>query len=107
MSEMSSGPYGDLPHEELILRDYLAAHRTTLANDRTLLAYMRTTLTFLIGGASFIQFFDALVLRVIGWIFVPAAVVTLLMGFFNYRRMKRSLKQIATADRSHAPTPQE
>lgn len=104
---MSKDPYGDLSQDELILRDYLAAHRTTLANDRTLLAYMRTTLTFLIGGASFIQFFDAVVLRVIGWIFVPAAVITLLMGLVNYHRMRRSLSKIAGADRSDAPMSQE
>ena len=104
---MSETPYSEFSKEELILRDYLAAHRTTLANDRTLLAYTRTTLTFLIGGASFIQFFDAVVVRVIGWVFVPAAVITLLLGFVNYQRMKRSLKRIGTADAARPPASAE
>jgi len=92
--ETSEGPYSRFGAEDLILRDYLAAHRTTLANDRTLLAYLRTTLTFLIGGASFVQFFDALVVRTLGWVFIPAAAVTLIVGIVRYEKMKRSLGEI-------------
>ena len=94
--ETSEHPYSQFGTEDLILRDHLAAHRTTLANDRTLLAHLRTTLTFLIVGVSFVQFFDALVVRAAGWVFIPAAAVTLIVGIVRYEKMKRSLGEIGT-----------
>ena len=47
---MADAPYGDRSPEELILRDILAADRTSLANERTFLAYIRTALTLVIGS---------------------------------------------------------
>jgi len=84
-------PYGRLSKDELILRDRLAAQRTVLANERTLLAYTRTALTFLIGGATFLQFFGHVAAQVLGWIFLPAAGITAVVGGHHYRRMKRLL----------------
>jgi putative membrane protein len=92
--EMSGGAYAEFSQEELILRDYLAAHRTTLANDRTLLAYVRTTLTFLIGGVSFIQFFDSPFVRGTGWAFLPLALIVLAVGLLRYGRMRSALAEI-------------
>ena len=40
---MNNAPYTQFKKEELILRDYLAADRTALANERTLMAYIRTS----------------------------------------------------------------
>lgn len=82
------------PAKQLILRDYLAADRTVLANERTLLAYLRTTLTFLIGGATFLQFFDSVLIQVLGWAFLPAALVTALVGIRRFRAMKRALTRV-------------
>ena len=84
-------PYGEFRKEELILRDHLAAQRTVLANERTLLAYTRTALTFLIGGVTFLQFFGHPAAQALGWIFLPAAGVTAVVGGHHYRRMKRLL----------------
>lgn len=104
--DVSESPYSRFCEEELILRDYLAAHRTVLANERTLLAYLRTTLTLLIGGASFVQFFDSLFVRTMGWAFIPISVAVFLVGLVKYQAMRRSLAQIGSErpERpSHAP----
>lgn len=37
---MEEEPYSRFDQEELIIRDYLAADRTVLANERTFLAYV-------------------------------------------------------------------
>jgi len=84
-------PYEQFRKEELILRDRLAAQRTVLANERTLLAYTRTSLTFLIGGVTFLQFFGHIAAQLLGWVFLPAALVTAAVGGHHYRRMKRLL----------------
>jgi putative membrane protein len=76
---------------QLILRDLLAADRTQLANELTLLAYMRTALTLFIAGVSFIQFFDHLLVEIIGWLFVPLWIWLAWFGTFRFHRMKKPL----------------
>jgi putative membrane protein len=73
------------------LRDYLADHRTILANERTFLAYLRTALTLFVAGVSFIRFFDSLPVEVVGWIFLPFGLITLLLGAFRYRKTREEL----------------
>lgn len=90
-------PYAQSSKEELILRDYLAAQRTVLANERTLLAYTRTALTLLIGGVTFIEFFGQVAAHALGWVFLPAAGLTVVVGVLKYRRMKDSLVRIGGA----------
>ena len=102
---MHETPYSQLPGTELILRDYLAAHRTVLANDRTVLAYIRTTLTFLIGGVTFIQFFESALVRAVGWSFVPLAAVVLLVGSLKYVRMNAALGRIGADGPQEASHP--
>ena len=91
--------YSRLCEGELILRDHLAAQRTVLANERTALAYLRTVLTFLIGGASFIQFFDLLAIKLLGWVFIPMALLVGVFGLVKYVQVKRLLGQIGSAPR--------
>jgi putative membrane protein len=98
--ETPGTPYSRFCGDELILRDHLAAQRTVLANERTALAYLRTMLTFLIGGASFIQFFDSLLIEVLGWIFLPASLVVGAFGLGKYVKVKRQLAQIGSTERS-------
>jgi putative membrane protein len=92
-------PYSQVCEDELILRDHLAAERTVLANERTALAYLRTMLTFLIGGATFIQFFDSLAIKLLGWVFIPTALVLGVYGMVKYAQVKRLLAQIGSAAR--------
>ena len=79
---------------DLVLRDYLAAHRTILANDRTWLGYMRTALTLFVAGVTFIKFFDNKILLVIGWIFVPIGILLLIIGFWKYQKVRRMIHSI-------------
>ena len=44
--------------DDLIIRDYLAIQRTSLANVRTLLSYVRTSLYFLVSGTALIKVED-------------------------------------------------
>lgn len=71
---------------ELELRDYLAAHRTVLANDRTWISYVRTALALFVSGATLIKFFDSKMFFVIGWIFIPVSIIILLIGIWNHHK---------------------
>ena len=57
-------PYARFKEQDLILRDYLAADRTALANETTFLAYLRTVLALVAGGVSLVHFFDSLATEV-------------------------------------------
>ncbi|MBD3234958.1 MAG: DUF202 domain-containing protein [candidate division Zixibacteria bacterium] len=74
--------------KDLPLLDNLAANRTILANERTYLSYMRTALTMFIAGLTFIKFFEGGLVKTIGWIFLPVAAATIIVGFIRYKRMK-------------------
>ena len=96
------GPYGNMQARDLIFRDLLAIDRTVLANERTLLAYVRTALTLLLVGLSFVHLpdlhpdpsFGGLIYDVAGWLFVAAAVLVLVIGYFRYRGFKADILSI-------------
>lgn len=73
---------------------FLAAERTRLANHRTFLAYQRTALTLFVAGVTFIRFFEHVLFEVIGWVFIPAALVTVLVGIIRYRRIRNRIQHI-------------
>ncbi|MBN1774231.1 MAG: DUF202 domain-containing protein [Deltaproteobacteria bacterium] len=73
--------------------DLLAAERTVLANERTLLAFARTALTLFVAGLTFIHFFPGGGLHIVGWAFVPAGVLLMLLGLWVYRRTWRRTRQ--------------
>ncbi len=87
-------PYASFKKEEITLRDHLAADRTILANERTFLAYIRTALTFFVSGATFIKFFDSLILEVLGWVFVPIAIYVFILGTRRYIKMKKDISPL-------------
>ena len=74
-------------------RDHLAVNRTNLANERTLLSYARTALTLFIGGISLVQFFDSLIIQIIGWLFVPISIAVFLNGLAKFEIMKQLIYQ--------------
>jgi putative membrane protein len=61
--------------EKLILRDYLAADRTKMANERTLLAYLRTMIGFAASGVALIKILDEPWAVVAGYICLVLALV--------------------------------
>ena len=86
--------YYDRFYEDMILRDYLALDRTKLANKRTLLSYARTFIAFLATGVGMIKLWDTFILNLIGYVFIAAALLTLVIGIIDYIKMKKSLSAI-------------
>lgn len=72
----------------LSLADQLAAARSILANERTFLSYQRTALTLAVAGFSFIKFFVTPIYIILGWLFIPAAIITIILGTIRYIRMR-------------------
>jgi len=85
--------YAYLCNGTLNLSDHLATIRSILANERTLLAYFRTALTLFVAGVSFIKFFGALVLTIMGWMFVFIGIFTLIVGVVKYKNMKMLIQR--------------
>ncbi len=79
--------------KEMIPRDYLARQRTALANDRTLLSYIRTSLYFLVSGTALIKVEDLQNIKDFGYVSFAISLVTLILGFYNYFRIKRRLEK--------------
>jgi len=76
----------------LILRDKLAIDRTHLANERTFLAYFRSFLVFASSGIAVWQI-DALAeIWYLGFVLLGISPLFLLIGLFNYRRMKHKIE---------------
>jgi putative membrane protein len=86
--------YVSIDRSRMILRDYLATDRTSLANQNTFLAYIRTALTLFVAGITFIRFFDILIVEIIGWAFIPIGIVTFIVGLIRYIHLRRSLRLI-------------
>jgi putative membrane protein len=91
---MADQPYLQYKPEELILRDYLAADRTALANERTLMSYVRTALAMMAAGASALHFLEGMYADVLGSVLVAAGVGALAVGTWRYRWFKRRIDGI-------------
>lgn len=79
--------------EELIVRDYLARQRTTLANERTLLSYIRTSLYFLVSGTALFEVKNLDHIRDFGYLAFGLSTAFLILGIFNFIRVKRKLRK--------------
>jgi len=71
------------------LRDSLAICRTKLAVERTILSYLRTSLTIIVVGLSFIKFFDAPFLTILGWILIGLAPLLFMFGIVRCKRLEK------------------
>ncbi len=92
---MNHNPYTQFKREELILRDYLAADRTVLANERTLMSYIRTSLALAAAGGSLIHFLDSLVANIGGGLLLALAAGVLGWGLQRFIWYKRRLKNFS------------
>jgi putative membrane protein len=90
---MKENPYAKFKRDSLILRDFLAVDRTVLANERTYLAYIRTALAMLILGISGLQFIQVIYVKVIGGTFVVLGIITFIVGFKRYEKMKKQINK--------------
>ncbi|WP_291783068.1 DUF202 domain-containing protein [Cecembia sp.] len=83
----------NLSENDLIVRDYLARQRTYLANDRTLLSYIRTSLYFLVSGTALMEVNALEHVRDLGYLAFALSLGMLLLGFYNYFKVKRKLRK--------------
>lgn len=79
--------------EQLIVRDFLARQRTTLANERTLLSYIRTALYFLVSGTALMEVNVLSHIRDLGYVGFGLSVLLVVLGFFNYFKIRRLLRK--------------
>ncbi len=79
--------------EKLILRDYLAMQRTTLANERTLFSYIRTSLYLVIGGIGLLKLEDFESLRWLGFVALAISALMIIYGVVRYLVLKRKLSK--------------
>ena len=94
--------YARFGPEELILRDELAIDRTLLAYERTLLAYLRAAVSLVIAGITIVHFATGWFI-VVGWVCIPAGVLTGFFGSVRYRRMDKAIRLVR--ERSNHGTP--
>ena len=78
--------------DDLIIRDYLAIQRTSLANVRTLLSYIRTSLYFLVSGTALIKVEDLENIKEFGYLSFLISLIILILGFLNYFKIKKRIK---------------
>lgn len=83
----------NLTDDQMIVRDYLARQRTTLANDRTLLSYIRTSLYFLVSGTALMEVNVLHHIRNLGYVGFALSIGLIFLGFFNYFKVKKKLKK--------------
>lgn len=95
---MSKSFYIQFKKDDLILRDYLAADRTVLANERTLLSYIRTSVALAAAGGSLIHFLDSLLADVGGGLLLALAVSILVLGFQRFLRYRHHLEPLQLTD---------
>lgn len=76
---------------DISLSDRLAVERTAMANERTLLAYIRTSLALLAAGFTILKFFTSNGMHMLGYLLIPAGVVTLMVGLMNYSEVRARL----------------
>ena len=98
MTREIKGFYTRFKREELILRDYLAADRTVLANERTLMSFIRTAVALAAAGASLIHFFDSVATTFGGIILILLAAATLFWGSQRYLHYRRHLALLGMSD---------
>ena len=79
--------------ERIILRDYLALQRTSLANERTLFSYIRTSLYLILAGFGLIKLegFESLIW--LGYTCFVLSVVIFFFGLYRYLNLKKHLKK--------------
>lgn len=79
--------------EKLILRDYLAMQRTTLANERTLFSYIRTSLYLVLGGIGLLKLRDFQSLAWLGYVALGISAVLIIYGVVRFLVLKRKLSR--------------
>ncbi len=84
--------------ERIILRDFLALERTTLANERTLFAYIRTSLYLILGGIGFVQLKDFENIRWLGFFSFGLSAILIVFGLLRFFKLRKKLQKYYDED---------
>lgn len=76
---------------EIILRDFLALERTTLANERTLFSYIRSGIYLIIAGFAFLELRKFIDLEWLGYFLFGLSFILIVYGIVRYTILKRKL----------------
>jgi putative membrane protein len=79
--------------EQIILRDYLAMQRTTLANERTLFSYIRTSLYLVLGGIGLSQVSLFSHIKWVGTLSLGLSALVLVYGVVRYIVIRKKLQK--------------
>lgn len=77
--------------EKIILRDFLAMERTSLANERTLFSYIRASLYMAIGGVAILEYEGFASFNWLSYVVFGLSLILIFIGVFRYRRLKKKL----------------
>lgn len=77
--------------EKIILRDFLAMERTTLANERTLFAYLRAGVYMIIAGFAFLELKEFVDLIWLSYVLFSFSIILFVFGITRYAILKRKL----------------
>ena len=80
-------------NDRIILRDFLALERTTLANERTLFSYIRTSLYLVLGGIALIQLEKFEHLNWLGNLAFVVSGLLIIYGLIRYFKLRRKLQK--------------
>lgn len=84
--------------EKIILRDFLALERTTLANERTLFAYIRTSLYLILGGIAFLKMESLATVQWLAYLSFGISFLMIVYGLLRYFKLKRKLQKFYNED---------
>ncbi|WP_375578817.1 DUF202 domain-containing protein [Marivirga tractuosa] len=84
--------------EKIILRDFLALERTTLANERTLFAYIRTSLYLILGGIAFLKMESLQTVQWLAYLSFGISFLMIIYGLIRYFKLKRKLQKFYDED---------
>ncbi|MGJ3234777.1 DUF202 domain-containing protein [Marivirga sp.] len=84
--------------EKIILRDFLALERTTLANERTLFAYIRTSLYLILGGIAFLKMESLETVQWLAYLSFGISFLMIIYGLVRYFKLKRKLQKFYDED---------
>lgn len=83
--------------EKIILRDFLALERTTLANERTLFSYIRSSIYLGIAGITFLNIPQFKSMLWLSYTLFGVSAIMVIYGVYRYQILKRKLRDFYDA----------
>lgn len=79
--------------EDIILRDFLALERTTLANERTLFSYIRTSLYLTLGGIAILKVKNFETMNWMAYVLFSISLFLIVFGIIRYSILQKKLSK--------------